>query len=178
MGFNRDQFHLVIKSNESTGRVAAYRAAWPHSRCVIIVRHPCGQIASRQSGIRRGFTPERFAAMSSLERLAWVWALPNEKAMEEAEADPACRVVRYEDLCERPIEIARELFAHCGIAWDGAVERFIGSSTDATNSSDRYYSVFRDPSDSAQRWKKTLTAAEIDTILATVADTRPGRLFA
>ena len=197
---------LVMKSIESVGRVNLYRAAWPDCRAVIIIRHPCGQIASLVQGInrhmftsrvpisedrgmfgklaeteqarRRGLTLERFMAMGPIERLAWLWALPNEKAIEDVASDPNARVIRYRDLCNAPMSVAHDLFDFAGISWDPLVEQFIRESTDPAHAkNDRYYSVFRDPESSVDRWRTTLDPQDSAIIRDTVGETTPGRLF-
>jgi hypothetical protein len=196
---------LVMKSIESVGRVNLYRAAWPESRAIVIIRHPCGQIASTVEGIkrhkfagspifedqglltalshseqakRRGLTRDRLAAMDPMERLAWMWAIPNEKALEDIASDPNARPMRYRDLCAAPMSEAHELFRFANISWDPLVEEFIRVSTDPHHAaSDRYYSVFRDPELSVDRWKSILSADDVATIRKTVEDTAPGQMF-
>jgi len=197
---------LVIKSIEAVGRINLYRAARPESRTLLIIRHPCGQIASLLEGIdrekfagrtprfeddgllralaetvqakRRGLSYDRLAAMAPIERLAWMWALPNEKAMEDILDDPNVRMLRYDDLCASPTNMARDLFRFAGLSWDPRVDDFIRDSTDPHHAANgRYYSVFRDPGQSVNRWRSLLTAEQVDAIRHAVADTLPGRLF-
>jgi hypothetical protein len=197
---------LVVKSIEAVGHVNLYRKAWPDARVIVIIRHPCGQIASTLEGIRRhkfasgvavyddegllellaateqaknrGLTKDRLLAMKPIERLAWMWAIPNEKAMEDAAKDPNVRVLSYEDLCEAPMNVAQDLFRFAGIAWDEAVESFIRASTDPGHAkSDSYYSVFRDPELAIDRWRSVLSADEIAMVRNAIGETLPGRLF-
>jgi hypothetical protein len=196
---------LVMKSIESVGRINLYQAAWPDSRVIVIIRHPCGQIASTVEGIkrhkfagtpiyedegllaelarsdqarRRGLSLDRLKSMSPIERLAWMWALPNEKALEDIAGNGRARAMRYRDLCAAPMSEAHELFRFSGISWDPLVEDFIRVSTDPHHAaSEKYYSVFRDPELSVDRWRTTLSPEEIATIRKAVEDTAPGRLF-
>lgn len=82
----------VIKSVSSLGRAGLFAAAMPEARMVLILRHPCGQIASSLRGLalrkfensavpggglktglaeRHGLTPERFARLPAVEQHAW-----------------------------------------------------------------------------------------------------------
>jgi hypothetical protein len=197
---------VVIKSIEAVGRINLYRQAWPDSRTLFVIRHPCGQIASTLEGIKRGkfasqisiyddigvlarmagmdqakrygVTCARLSAMSPIQRLAWMWMLPNEKALEDVARDPSIKIVRYRDLCERPIELSQELFRLVGITWDPTVEEFLRNSTAAQYAEpDNYYSVFRDPKLSVDRWRTVLTDEQINEIRAVVEGSPPERLF-
>ncbi len=71
-------------------------------------------LAETEQARARGLSVDRFRGMSRTERVAWRWALLNEKALSDLEGLPNCRVVRYEDLCERPHQVSRELFEFSG----------------------------------------------------------------
>jgi hypothetical protein len=192
----------VWKSIESSGRLGALIRAFPGASVVFIVRHPCGVAASLLRGEAsakfsagpasadhgffellssteearsRGLTIEAFRRMSDMERVAWRWALLNEKAMAEAAGSNRCRLLRYEDLCMKPVMVARDLFAFAGLPWNSQTEDFINAST--SHGQSNYYSVFKNPEDSAFRWRKELPAETSRTILRTIGDTPPGRLY-
>ena len=192
----------VWKSIESTGRLGAIARAFPRSKVVFIVRHPCAVAASLFKGQQsmkfsagpasedygffallsetavarsRGLTLDRFHAMSPVERVAWRWALLNEKTLADVSGLPNCTVLRYEDLCERPAEVSRAMFDFAGLPWDQQTERFVLSST--TRDDHSYYGVFKDPRQSANKWKEELTRDVTAQILQVVADTSAGRLY-
>ena len=123
----------------------------------------------------RGLTVERFFAMSAIERIAWRWALLNEKTLHELSGLPNCRVVRYEDLCDRPIEVSRDLLAFAHLDWADQTHAFVSSSTAREDGS--YYGVFKDPREAANKWRKTLPQEAIETILHVAGQTDSGRLF-
>ena len=193
----------VWKSIESTGRAGLIAATNPDARVILLVRHPCGQIDSTLRGesahhfadecasaedwgiferlldtpqaARRGLSLELLRESSPVERLAWRWLLFNEKAMDELRDRDNGFVVRYESLCERPLEVARELFAFAGLDWPPEVEAFIEAS--AGRDDGRYYSVYRDPLTAAEGWRRRLDSETVKRIHAVVADSSPGRLF-
>jgi hypothetical protein len=123
----------------------------------------------------RGLSMQEFSRMSAIERVSWRWALINEKAMSDIEGLSSCHVVRYEDLCSDPLAVARELFGFAGLRWETQTERFIQASTSHGESD--YYSVFKNPTDSANRWKKELSSDAVDAVMKAVGDTTPGRLY-
>ena len=192
---------LVIKSITALGRVNLLHRAAPEAKLIVIVRHPCGHLASVLRGIsasqfenpvsvalsaklaeteharRRGLTVEAFRRMETVERLAWRWALLNEKAMEEAAALPGGMVLRYEDLCDDPEGVARQLFDFAGLDWNPQTDRFVRASV-RDDHGHGYYRLFRDPKESADKWRKQLDAALVRRIMAVADETEPGRLFA
>jgi hypothetical protein len=191
---------MVWKSIESTGRFGLLARTIPQSRCILVLRHPCGHIASVLRGEARGkFASDRvssedlgvfellaatpqakrnaldlraFKQMKPVERLAWRWAIFNEKALEETEDLPNITVLRYEDLCARPVEVARQLFAFAGLSWTEQAEQFLRAST--TRERGSYYSVFKDPLRAANKWRQELDQVLIDQIMGVVARTRAG----
>ncbi len=199
----RDRTRIVWKSIESLARLGLLLAACPGARAVHLVRHPCGQIASVLRGERthkfagsgassedygmfeqfeatrqyRDFdlSPARLRSMSAEERLAWRWALFNDKAWSDNENDPAYRLLIYEDLCADPVSVARGMFTHCGLDWHAQSEDFIARHS--SNDKEDYYSIRRDPVKAANKWRTELTAVQIERILGVTRQSRCGALF-
>jgi hypothetical protein len=132
-------------------------------------------LADTTQARKRGLTLERFQDMDLIDRLVWRWVLVNEKAILEIRKTSNGRVVRYEDLCGRPQEVARDLLSHVGLDWHEQVERFIRQSTQ-THKSD-YYGVFKDPQQSATKWQKELTNKQISRILSLTAGSLAGGYY-
>ncbi len=197
------QMHIVWKSIESVGRLGVIVRAVPNCRAILIMRHPCGYVASVVRGESLGrftdskpssddygvlrmlmVTPQArayglsLAIMKSLhpvERLAWRWVLFNEKALDETNDVYGCTYVRYEDLCANPLQKARDLFAFAGLSWHRQSEKFVRQSISRT--SETYYSVFKNPDFAASRWQNELPAELIDLTLKVAARSRVGRLY-
>lgn len=197
------QLHLVWKSIESLGRLGVIARVLEDCRAVHILRHPCGYAASvlrgeaqgrlgggvsasedygilemlinTEQGIKHGLSMELMHEIHPVERLAWRWVLFNEKAMDDLENLPGCTQVRYEDLCENPLEEYQRLFEFTDLPWHPQTERFIVQSTG--NDSSTYYSVFKDPKKAANSWKDNLAAEDIDRVMRIVEGTRPGILY-
>ncbi len=195
---------LVMKSIAALGRCGLYLHTCPEAKAILIIRHPCGHIASVLRGLDMGkfdssvpITEDfgvyedlagtreaetygldfaAFKAMSPIERLAWRWALSNEKAMNDLDLFDRARAIRYEDLCEEPERLSRELFDFAGLSWNDQTQAFLTASI-SHQGSERFYQVLRDPKKSASKWKRQLTAEQIDTIEGITSHTRPGRLF-
>jgi Sulfotransferase family len=185
---------IVWKSVESLLRLGVIVGALERCRAIILVRHPCGYVASQLRGEslgsflqndqtsedygvfsilldsvharRRGLTIEALKELEPIERFAWNWVLHHEIAFQDTEGVADCIRMRYENFCEEPVERARELFAFCELPWASETKAFIRAST--STHEDGYYSVFKDPHRAATRWKRELSAAQVARIYGVV----------
>ncbi len=188
---------IVLKSISARGRARVFLEALPGMTAILLLRHPCGQVASTLRGLRQGrfdtgvfvkdvlstpgadtygLTEKRLNAASQVEQLAWHWATMNELAAgamhNRANASIAC----YEDICRDPIGRARELLAFGGLDWNRQTEAFVGQSTTYAGP-EKYYSVFRNAVDSAERWRTELPETDQRSILDIVAQTSLARFW-
>jgi len=197
-------FYLAWKSIESLGRLGVITYLLPACRTIHIIRHPCGFVASVLGGEargllpgavpasedygilellmqtpqaqRRGLTVEHLRTLQPEERLAWRWLLYNEKALEDLQTADNARTVRYEDLCHDPAGGYRVLFEFAGLSWESQTAHFVDASTHKEQSA--YFSVFKDPERAASGWRRKLSLEQQQRILAVVADSQPGALYA
>ncbi len=189
----------VIKSVGSMGRVGLYLAALPEAKIIVIVRHPCGHIASVVSGQKsrnlprnialngigetkpakdRGMDQETLDGLPLIEQLAWRWMVLNELAMQQAEGNENAMVLKYEDLCAEPEAVSRRILEFSGLPWARQTEDFVNESTASRNrDGSGYFSVNRDPLISAMKWQQQLEEEEISRIRDVVIDSQPGSLF-
>lgn len=193
----------VWKSIESTGRLGVVARALAPCHAIHILRHPCGYVASvlrgesqrrfegaiassedygllsrcveTPQGARHGLSLEALREMKPVERLAWRWTIFNEKAMDDCAGLSHCLALRYEDLCAKPREVARELFDFCGLPWHAQAEAFLGHST--AHDEARYYSITKDPLKSANKWREQLSAADAEAIMRVVERSAAGRMY-
>ncbi len=192
---------LVWKSIESLGRLGVI--AQRDCSAIHLVRHPCGYISSvlrgeskskftsstptsddfelfemllhTEKAIELGLTLEQLKQMTAIERLAWRWVLFNEKAYNDTRGMKNCMLSLYEDFCDDPEGSARRLFEFCGLDWHPQVAGFLQNSTASENSS--YYSVFKDPKKSANKWQNELSDQEISAIMKIASTSEVGRLY-
>jgi hypothetical protein len=195
---------VVWKSIESLGRLGWIVRVAPAARGIVILRHPCGfvssvlrgearrkfedakpssedwglfeQLATLPVARERGLDMPALRAMSAVERLAVKWALYYEHAMAETAASGNILPVRYEDFCERPVETAERAFIHCGLAMNEQTRRFVDAST-AGRQSNEYYTVFKNPLESANKWRKELSAEDAARVMSAVRGFRAGGYY-
>jgi hypothetical protein len=194
---------IVWKSVESTGRFGFFGSRFPECRAILVLRHPCGHLASLLRSVaegkvaadvsafedygmfellltteqaeKYGLTMEGFRSMTPTQRVAWRWALFNEKAINDAAGLPNCMVVRFEDVCSAPPVVTRTLFEFAGLSWADQTEQFIRLST--SKHSDSYYSVYKDPAKAANRWRSQLSRGQIDDIMAVSRSTAMSQYY-
>ena len=161
----------------------------PNTRCVFILRHPCGQIASVLAGLssrqlihdagrsearrdiesgaawaeRHGTDAAAFDALPDVAKYAWSWRAFNEPAAAALRDLPNARIVIYEDLCRQPDATARSLFAFAGLDWNTTTATFLGASTRHTRATG-YYDVFRSSNMVVDRWRQTMRAQDQDAV--------------
>lgn len=195
---------LVWKSIESIARLPLYHRALRSARSIHLIRHPCGYIASVQRGElarkfedhsrssedygifgmlletklakKRSLSLDYLKSLDQEERLAWRWVLFNDIALGVSSETPHCMTVRYEDLCDEPVAIARQLFEFAKLEWSAQTEAFLTSSTTQTEKG--YYSVFKHPAVAANKWREELDADVVERILKITCTTDVGQLYA
>jgi hypothetical protein len=170
-------------------------------RLVYLVRHPCGVVASVLRGQAQGLMPSarrsvlgnllkshdeelfsrwqtRLGAASPAEQEALLWRIDVERAVRAALRHPTAQVVVYEDMCRRPLEVAREVFAHFGIEMHEQTMRLLDEMSTGSASArrsrgerwtDPYFSVFRSPLEASGRWRTELSAEDQRRVLAVVS---------
>ncbi|NII11165.1 sulfotransferase [Oleiagrimonas sp. C23AA] len=181
---------LVWKSIESMGRLGVCVDALPSARAIHLMRHPCGYVAS----VLRGEAAQRFsdvqpsandlwllkmllatptakrhrldldeiAKLRPEERLAWRWVLMQEKVLADIGHSERVLTLRYEDICAEPVAMTQRMFQFTGLDWHPQSERFVQASTQEAQSG--YYSVFKNPLRSAERWRSELPPEVINKI--------------
>lgn len=187
---------IVVKSINSLGRAGLFAAAAPQASFVLLLRHPCGHVASMLRGHvigkfrggegpaagipeaiehRYGIPPGQFLDLAEPVQHALYWALRNDTALEQLLGHPRLKVLRYEDLCADPIGGARSLLEFAGLDWHAQTERFLQDSTTHAGPV-RYYGVFRNTAAAAEQWRRELDPGIQRAILDMMERSRAGRL--
>ncbi len=188
---NPEKVNYIWKSIESLGRLYLFLETLQNCKGIHIIRHPCGQIASVIKGEsinkfsgnyqssedydlfsilmdteiadKYKLSLEDMKKISPIERLAWKWVIYNEKAFNDCENHSSYRLAVYEKLCAHPMDEYKGLFHHAGLSWNQQTENFLMKST--LKSSHSYYSVYKNPLESANKWRKMLASPDIQKIM-------------
>lgn len=193
----RTGVRVAWKSINSSGRLGALGAHMEASRGILILRHPCGEIASvlrnerrnpnmkapasqdmgiyeslskTSTGQKYAFTVDKAETLSPAERLAWRWKILSDHAVGEVDSLMNMKIVSYDAACGSPLETSKDLFSFCGLSWSSQTEDFIRTSTMPNNEDPKYFAVHKDPVKAANKWKTELTTDEIDSVLAVLED--------
>ena len=190
---------LISRQHRATMRAVVKLVAWdgslvaramPSTRCVFILRNPCGQIASviagmkgktlspsdaqtavsvegREWAARHGVNSAAFDALPEAGRFAWAWRAFNEPAVEAMSKLPNAKIVIYEDLCRDPMAVSGDLFAFAGLSWDPQTSEFLDQSTRHEKPAG-YFDVFRTTELVADRWRQTMSQFDQEAVEAVV----------
>ena len=167
---------------------------------VYLVRHPAAMVASLLEGQRRGLMPsgrasvirqfladnapalaarysDRVDAMDAHEHEALLWRWSVEACIgEAAPSGRAVHVVFYENLCRSTRDEVERTLRFLSLELTAGVERFIEETTRPSRRGireigiHRYFSVFRDPTKSVDRWRKTITREQQADIVSLVEE--------
>jgi LPS sulfotransferase NodH len=185
---------LLIKSVAFARGVGPLARSLPESRIILILRHPCGQIASLMRGNRQkrfdlresgtdmpydalqairhaaahGVTEAAFAALTDAGKYAWAWRAFNETAHAAIAGLPNALIVPYEALCQDPPGFSRKILAFVGLDWNRQTQDFVSASSTHAGSAG-YYAVYRNAAAAADAWQTTMPTADKDAVLAVVA---------
>jgi hypothetical protein len=165
-----------------------------------MIRHPCANVSSILAGQAKGLMSSAFRPPQKLvtryfengrntdlvtrsdltmtEVLAMRWAVYNQMMQDLDERYANVSLVVYEDLCDDPIGVSKDLFAKVDLSWHSDVENFIHASLTCVGSGDGYHSLIRHPGTSKEKWREVLSADEQATILGIAREVRVARLFA
>jgi len=200
----RSRIHHVVKSIAALGHMNLFSRIYPDARIILLLRHPAGQIASALNAIARdkvdgqppatedwgiyedlaatekgrklGLTIAGFKSFDPVQRLAWRWAISNDKALDDLAGNRNLRIVRYEDLCQDPVGVSQGLFDFAGLDWRPEVESFIRQSSTAKDGN-TYDRVLRDSVKTAASWRSRLRPDQIGLIEEVLRQSRSGQHY-
>lgn len=117
--------------------------------------------------------------MDKLEMSALLWRYDADRSFEVAYGHPQAQIVLYEELCDDCLTVSRRLFDHCQIPWNDQVQQYLEEllacddgtpgrrGKDIMNS---YFTVYRNPTLTKDRWRKSLSDTDQKRILDLVSD--------
>lgn len=115
--------------------------------------------------------------LTDLQRNALLWRIEVEKGIEAANRHDSVLLVVYEDLCMNPRGCTRRILEHFGMEFAPEVESFLGESTRPRALSkftraeflvSNFFTVYRDPVVSMNKWRHLLSESDKAQILQIV----------
>jgi hypothetical protein len=160
----KDPFALL-----SIASIAALTNALP----VLVYRHPAAVLASYR---RMGWSPDvsELAAISGtsgadvpvgaddVDEMVYFWNTLHTLANEQLRQVPRALIVSHAELAGGGGPALRRLYAACNLEWSSRVEADCRQETPAdTADSDALHVLNRAPSDVANSWRGTISAADV-----------------
>ena len=157
----RDIEMICIKPISLTDVMPQVSAALPRADVLYICRHPAGRSDSivRQ---RKHDQSIETTALEYFEKLGQAWGRTNRQVLDWSQQHPDWRWVSFEKLVGDPVTEFRRLYEQLGLAWDESIQREIEQKT--TGGDGGFYEVQRDASQQADKWRKLLTAEQVEAI--------------
>lgn len=182
--------HLVLKEVSMEQELGALANSEMVS-IVYLIRHPAAFVASMESGIQKGVmndTRARIAldlaeerapdlhrkyidqadSLSLQQRLAISWVADTNLAMKGIEKRDTVLPIVYEDLCQNISARASDIYDHLGLDMPTQAQDIISRFEDTPSSQEvgvnPYFSVFRNPLESMNKWKSKLDTDTINDI--------------
>jgi hypothetical protein len=196
---DRPPTHRIVKCVSSVYPLDALIHENPQTRFICIIRHPCGTVLSSQRGQKlkkyaRAFLPERRLLsryfdfenlgrdlteeqFTPMEILAYRWAVYNGVAVEAACAYSNVIILRYEDLCQSPLEVAETLLAWTGLSYHENIKAFLLDSLNMDADAQGYHDLKRNPAIAAEKWRTQMDEADVQKIMKIACKSPAGALF-
>jgi hypothetical protein len=195
-GAREDGLAIVVKSTSMGGRLGLIAETAPRSRIILVLRHPCGQVASmlrerRLGRIRTlplmeellrtqlfprfGLTYVELSAKPLVEQYAWYWALSYQTMLDELRGRDNVRIVHYEDLFARPVATVEELLAFVGLPSNESTEQFIRAGSKVSPIG-RLFGAPRYTDRIADIWRSALSPLDQTRIIAIAGKFEVGKL--
>jgi hypothetical protein len=174
-------------------------------RVVYLLRHPCAVISSHLEGQKRRTmtatreqnVAQKLAAcppllarfgpglerMTKVQRRALLWRISVDQVFDPL--DPRVLAVVYENLCRNTRPEVERVLTHLGLGMHPQVDAFLANSTSPGLATrlwygeigiNRYFSVFRDPTETVDRWRREMPESDRAQVMEIVADS-PGYRF-
>ena len=171
---------------------------------VYIIRHPCAVVSSIMRGQENSVMPmpekrlmvlkrvmtkhepklaemygDKLDKLTISEQEALYWLVEIGRALRACQKSPNGSIVIYEELTERPLEVAREVFQHFNLTMPEESVAFIEESTQKSLTSaikrgevnmNQYFTVFRDPKIARDRWKEEMSPEDRTRVMQIVKD--------
>lgn len=134
---------------------------------VVLVRHPAGIASSMRTlgwVLGEGCTLDDWRCFGS--RVAREW----QQMLEQIADCDQVKIVRYEDVCQAPLETFQGLYRELGLEWSAMSEQWVRGSSNAKLQSKDHFSIRRDSVKNAYRWRESVTQDQLQALMEGYAE--------
>ena len=185
-----DEAYLCLKSVSNMGRLNLFLRACPEKKFIVVVRHPCGEAESKIRGQKGGKLDQnnyinhfcrldivkefdldfqKLEKMNSFDLYMWISSLYLLKNLREIEGKENVYLLKYEDLCENPLDISKDMYHFTNLPWTHQTETFIKKSSQTQRGA--FFSVYKDSKKMANAWKSKLSDSQKQSALKILTQT-------
>ncbi len=152
---------IVIKPISFVEVIGESSEALTNANIIYICRHPAGRSESilRQLQHDQGIDE---ISLDALEQISQDWGRTNSTIKELHKKNPKWQWVFFEKLTGDPVNEFKKLYNHLGLPWNETIAKEIEEST--TGMDGGYYNIQRDSRKQADKWRKSLTAEQIESV--------------
>ena len=152
---------IVIKPISFVEVIDESSEALTNANIIYICRHPAGRSESilRQLQHDQGIDE---ISLDALEQISQDWGRTNSTIKELHKKNPKWQWVFFEKLTSDPVNEFKKLYKQLGLPWNEAIAKEIEEST--TGMDGGYYNIQRDSRKQADKWRKSLTAEQIESV--------------
>lgn len=191
--FYLEKARLVFKTVRSSLRLRWMSEVLESPQIVYILRNPFGYVNSLKTTatketfpeygdlkkfemVRRDpyfgkyfemFVPDDYASRSIIQRETLFWLLRVGSVLEDFSNSETLKIIIYEDLCQTPLKVIKEVFDFLELEVTRQTKEFIRESTMVCEASTPY-SIYRNPRESMNKWQAELSEDEQSEIAATL----------
>lgn len=135
-------------------------------------------LRSHDADLADRFAP-RMDELDVLQKQALLWRIDVEKVLKAVRSLDHVKIVLYEQLATNPVMVSEDILHHFQLSMSQQTRRFLEQSTQSKQVSllkrgemgvNRYFSVFRDPRESRDGWKRGMPVGDIDRVMDVVCD--------
>jgi hypothetical protein len=161
---DRWQPRLVVMTRSSLNTIASWRRldwARPFRGHPVLDGADVAEVLGKLAGGRS--LPPPPPVTDTLGRLTWELSALMAMLSDEAGRRPGAMMVSHEDLCLDPVAGFRSVFADLGLEWTERTDAYLAERNRPGAAT---YDITRVAADEPNRWRRTLSSADVDRIAA------------
>ena len=129
---------------------------------VVLVRHPAGIARSMRA---LGWLLGDESSLDDWRRFGARVSNELQQMLAQLSEFEQVKIVRYEDVCAAPKETLKSMYEDLGLKWTTQSEQWVQGSSKAQVESKDHFSVRRDSTKNAYRWRESISAEQLAALM-------------